>query len=249
PSAAALGACDAAFWNILERGLAKDISARWPTIKALATALAMWACERGVEEDITGAPIARQWLAEKGRRLLTVLPQGDPSAPSPAARLDVAPAQAPPPLHQAPPPMLAPPRSAPGMAQPPRSAPLMAQPAPYSAPSMSDDLPWKPSLARRLLVPIVLMLLLAGGVLAAVVSSDTEEPSSEPISPPASAAVATPPVIPLPAAPAAEPSPEPSSAPSSADSEEAAAATAKPVPTAKPRPKPAAPKVPKHINF
>jgi serine/threonine-protein kinase len=229
-SAAALGACDAAFWNILERGLAKDVSARWPTIKALATALAAWVCERGIEEDITGTQIARQWLTEKGRRLLTVLPQGEAAAQAiPRAALEVAP-----PPH-APPPLQAP---AARMAQPPG----VAAPPRYSAPSTYDDLPWKPSLARRLLVPIGVLLLLGGGALAAyfAVGQDASDPVATPApSAPVPSAVAT-------EAPPAEPAPEASSAPSSA-----AAASARPLPTSKTaKPKPsAAPKVPKHINF
>ncbi len=231
PSAAALGACDAGFWSILERGLAKDVAARWPSIKALGTALASWVCERGVEEDITGAPIARQWLAEKGRRLLTVLPQGEAAGtPLPRPALDVAP-----PL-QAPPPLQA--HASSGLIP----APRLQEPPRLMAPTLSDDLPWKPSLARRLLVPIGLALLLGGGALAAYFTagqeSETSAPPSEPTAPVPSAVPTE--------APSAGPALEASSAPSSA-----AAASAKPLPTSKaPRPKPsAAPKVPKHIDF
>jgi serine/threonine-protein kinase len=241
PSAAAFGACDAGFWSILERGLAKDVAARWPTIKAMGTALASWACERGIEEDITGAQIARQWLAEKGgRRLLTVLPQGEAPGqqqlPRPALDL-VAKPQAPPPLHA--------PASAP--AQPPRSAPppVMAQPPRYSAPSVSDDLPWKPSLARRLLLPIGLVILLGGGAAAAYFAS-SDDKTSEPVPPPSSTA-AIPSATPS-EAPMTEPAPDPSNA---ASSKAAASASARPLPTSTaPRTKSsAAPKVPKHINF
>ncbi len=72
------GAGDAALAGIIEHGLAKEISARWPRMKDYGAALASWAVANGVEDDMTGAPIAKQWLGGQMKRLLTVNPDDSP---------------------------------------------------------------------------------------------------------------------------------------------------------------------------
>ncbi|HEY6723551.1 MAG TPA: serine/threonine-protein kinase [Polyangiaceae bacterium] len=51
-----------ALWLILERGLRKKTHERWDTMRVLGEALALWAYERGVREDILGASIKATWL-------------------------------------------------------------------------------------------------------------------------------------------------------------------------------------------
>ena len=54
--------CDAALWQIIERGLSKDRDARFPSMKDLGTALALWLQERGVGDDISGNSVRALWL-------------------------------------------------------------------------------------------------------------------------------------------------------------------------------------------
>ncbi|TKD03583.1 serine/threonine protein kinase [Polyangium fumosum] len=70
----AFGTGDAALWAIIERGLAKDRSARWQSLRDMGVALAGWALERGIQQDISGLSLQSEWLAPKMRRLLTVQP-------------------------------------------------------------------------------------------------------------------------------------------------------------------------------
>ncbi|UQA58449.1 serine/threonine-protein kinase [Polyangium aurulentum] len=70
----ALGAGDAALWAIIERGLSKDSGARWQSMREMGTALATWAVERSVDNDIAGLSIRNEWIAPRMRRLLTVQP-------------------------------------------------------------------------------------------------------------------------------------------------------------------------------
>jgi serine/threonine protein kinase len=53
---------DAALWTILERGLSKDPSARWSSMRELGDALARWLASRGVAEDACGASLRVEWL-------------------------------------------------------------------------------------------------------------------------------------------------------------------------------------------
>jgi serine/threonine-protein kinase len=57
---------DAALSGILERGLRKDRSERWPSMKALGTALAEWLLGRGIEEDVTRASLRSLWSITPG---------------------------------------------------------------------------------------------------------------------------------------------------------------------------------------
>ncbi|WP_437838063.1 serine/threonine-protein kinase [Sorangium sp. So ce1153] len=69
-----LGVGDATLWRIIERGLAKERSDRWRTMRDMGVALARWATENGVEEDVTGTSIATHWLSDGGQRPLSDRP-------------------------------------------------------------------------------------------------------------------------------------------------------------------------------
>jgi serine/threonine-protein kinase len=73
---AQLEAADDALWGILSKGLSKDPSARWPSMRALGEALAGWLLSNGISEDITGASLASTWLqgGGSGDKLGTVPP-------------------------------------------------------------------------------------------------------------------------------------------------------------------------------
>src|SRR5262249_41067756 len=49
-------------WSILQRGLAKRVEQRWPTMRELGAQLAAWVVERGIEDDVAGNSISKQWL-------------------------------------------------------------------------------------------------------------------------------------------------------------------------------------------
>ncbi len=53
---------DAALWEIVERGLAKDRNQRHPSMSALGRALAGWLLSHGVTEDACGASIDSKWF-------------------------------------------------------------------------------------------------------------------------------------------------------------------------------------------
>ena len=78
PPIAGLG--DPALWAILARGLTKNIALRWGSMRELGAALAQWAVDQGIEEDVCGNRIAKQWLEGAMRRIFTVYPeQEEPS--------------------------------------------------------------------------------------------------------------------------------------------------------------------------
>jgi serine/threonine-protein kinase len=93
-----LAAGDAELWAILERGLAKDVCERWPSMRELGAALAAWAVERGLQDDVAGTSLASHWLAGTRRRALSVHPP-DPGAPEasvpPSSAASTAPAPMP----------------------------------------------------------------------------------------------------------------------------------------------------------
>ena len=66
---------DPALWAILERGLTKNIALRWTSMRELGAALAQWAVDQGIEEDVCGNRIAKQWLEGAMRRIFTVYPE------------------------------------------------------------------------------------------------------------------------------------------------------------------------------
>ncbi|WP_437613300.1 protein kinase [Sorangium sp. So ce834] len=78
-----LGVGDAALWSIIERGLAKERAGRWRTMRDMGVALARWATENGVEEDVTGTSLAVHWLSDGGQRRLSERPAARPLRSSP----------------------------------------------------------------------------------------------------------------------------------------------------------------------
>jgi serine/threonine-protein kinase len=48
------GAGDEALWAVVKRGLAKDVSERWPSMRAFSAALAKWAAAQGAIDDVAG---------------------------------------------------------------------------------------------------------------------------------------------------------------------------------------------------
>jgi serine/threonine-protein kinase len=75
----ARGVHDPALNAIVMQGLAKEIGERPKSMKEIGTALAQWAVGCGIEDDVAGNPIAKQWLSGAARRLLTVQPEGEPA--------------------------------------------------------------------------------------------------------------------------------------------------------------------------
>ncbi len=53
---------DEVLWRIIERGLEKPAPVRWPSMRAIGTALAYWLLERDVHEDLAGASLVTTWL-------------------------------------------------------------------------------------------------------------------------------------------------------------------------------------------
>jgi serine/threonine-protein kinase len=53
---------DAALWQIIERGLAKQRHQRWTNMTELGEALALWLYEHGIKEDLSGNSIRAVWL-------------------------------------------------------------------------------------------------------------------------------------------------------------------------------------------
>ncbi|MDI3291521.1 serine/threonine-protein kinase [Polyangium sp. 15x6] len=95
----AYGTGDAALWAIIERGLAKERGTRWQSLRDMGVALAGWALERGIQQDISGLSLQSEWLAPKMRRLLTVQPADVAGfAAARAAAMATAPPVAPPPV-------------------------------------------------------------------------------------------------------------------------------------------------------
>jgi serine/threonine-protein kinase len=73
----AYGVGDGALAAIVQQGLAKGLGDRWKTMRELGAALAAWAVAQGVEDDVTGSSISKQWLAGAARRLITVMPESE----------------------------------------------------------------------------------------------------------------------------------------------------------------------------
>ncbi len=57
-----LAAGDAELWEIIRRGLTKDLDQRWSSMRSLGIALASWLLDRGVREDLAGSSLAATWL-------------------------------------------------------------------------------------------------------------------------------------------------------------------------------------------
>lgn len=54
---------DGELWSIVERGLRKDRDERWPSMMEYGRALAQWALQAGVDEDVCGTGIELKWLS------------------------------------------------------------------------------------------------------------------------------------------------------------------------------------------
>jgi len=64
PSLAESGTVDSRLWQILAKGLRKDKTERWPTLRTFGEALALWLLDQGSAEDITGTSLHRSWLRD-----------------------------------------------------------------------------------------------------------------------------------------------------------------------------------------
>jgi serine/threonine-protein kinase len=53
---------DPELWSIIERGLRKDKEERWPSMLEYGRALAQWALDLGVEEDVCGTGLEQKWI-------------------------------------------------------------------------------------------------------------------------------------------------------------------------------------------
>lgn len=49
-------------WMLIARGLEKDRKRRWPSMRLLGAALARWALDNGLLQDITGTSLTRPWI-------------------------------------------------------------------------------------------------------------------------------------------------------------------------------------------
>lgn len=58
------GVAEPELWNILARGLHKEPSGRYPSMRELGEALARWLLSRGISEDAAGTSLRRVWLKE-----------------------------------------------------------------------------------------------------------------------------------------------------------------------------------------
>ncbi len=78
------GAGDAALWQILQKGLRKNPSERWNSMRELGAALASWLGERGVSADTCGASLRATWLDVDVDRtsLVGLAPHARPSSSS-----------------------------------------------------------------------------------------------------------------------------------------------------------------------
>ncbi|CAN92215.1 Protein kinase [Sorangium cellulosum So ce56] len=70
----ALGVGDEVLWAIIARGLGKERFNRWRTMREMGVALARWATENGVVEDVTGTSLAVHWLSDGEQRPLSERP-------------------------------------------------------------------------------------------------------------------------------------------------------------------------------
>jgi eukaryotic-like serine/threonine-protein kinase len=89
-----LGVHEPELWTILERGLAKSTAHRYASMRELGAALASWVVARGVDEDVAGNPIAKQWLGGASRRLISVYPEAPSMPPQPLSVLSTPPPSA-----------------------------------------------------------------------------------------------------------------------------------------------------------
>jgi serine/threonine-protein kinase len=231
PPITAHGVGDSGLAGIVAHGLEKEIGARWPKIRDMGAALASWAVAAGIEDDLMGVSIAKQWLSGGVRRVFTVLP--DDSAPLRSG-------------------VVAPDASA--STAPARQSPPANVPFPASRPAGYVD-QRRASARRALLLVVAIVLLGTLGVCVFLLRDRIADLRGS--SPAASESAAAPPAAPATAvastgasaapAPSTAASPSSASPSASAPAEPALAPTGHPLPFKQPH-KPLAPKV-QRIKF
>ena len=78
-------AADQPLWEIVQRGLSKNVAQRFATMAELGQALAAWLMSQGIFEDVSGASLDAKWMARSiVQRRNAVL--GHPSPHSPESR-------------------------------------------------------------------------------------------------------------------------------------------------------------------
>ena len=211
----AYGVGDAALAGIIEHGLAKDPAGRWPRIRDMGAALASWAVANGIEDDVMGSPIAKQWLSGAARRLLTVQPEtGEaplrstpaeppaPPAPTPepafaplASHVASAPPSAGPVAVAGPPIVMLPPPSSPVIAPPPSSAPVpgrsLRAPTIAAGIRLAASIDQRRASARNAVVLIVAIVVLGVAAVALFLGRDRLRAGSDATPEPSAIASAT----------------------------------------------------------
>ncbi len=97
-----LGAGDTALWRVLDRGLRKDPEERWESMYELGEALALWAYDNGVRDDVCGTSLRTTWLETSVSDLRIDLPDSVPpssvraDAPVPPSAAETLPPPGPP---------------------------------------------------------------------------------------------------------------------------------------------------------
>lgn len=81
---------DAALAELIQWGLTKDREQRPQTVHELGRELARWLIERGVHEDVCGAPLGPKWITRVSPRSVPVIdePRAPTAAPPPVVRGD-----------------------------------------------------------------------------------------------------------------------------------------------------------------
>jgi len=176
-----LAAGDAELWSILHRGLAKQAAERWPSMRDLGAALAAWAMERGVSEDVAGTSLGSHWLPGGRPRTLTLYPANSMRSTLPGA----SPA-------------------------PPGGAPVVAVPPPPRMPALETVTrpPFVPN-RRRWGVVLAALALVAIGLVAYLVTRPSSAPEGAAAAPTASAAAPAPTAAPDALGPASTAAPGP----------------------------------------
>jgi serine/threonine-protein kinase len=67
PTFAQQGLSEDALWEIVARGLAKNPSKRWPSMRTMGGALARWLVGQGIQEDVSNTSIRAAWLEPWGK--------------------------------------------------------------------------------------------------------------------------------------------------------------------------------------
>lgn len=62
-----LWAADPVLWEIVQRGLAKDVGQRFATMQELGRALAAWLMSQGVFEDVSGVSLDAKWITRQNQ--------------------------------------------------------------------------------------------------------------------------------------------------------------------------------------